>query len=201
LLKNKLQYSDIGLSALLAIGVFYFCYSIYQKNESEKFLTQAQEKLKTIQNQIENKIENKIKEDPDSENNCLSFFKETLLECDIKIYQIKKQGNKIIAIIENNSSKIAQLTKLMDNLSITEKEDKILIEWNFEAPINLEEKKRAQFSLNSIIYINENNWQIWIDDKMYDETSKKISDNISIIKVTDSKVIIEKNNKTIELNL
>lgn len=94
------------------------------------------------------------------------------------------------AVAAQKESQISQ-TNLTDNKSVA----------RYNNSRNVQNRKAISFKLNAICFFNHNDWQVWINGKMYDHNNTNIGPNCIIEKVSPNCVTIKSGADSISLQL
>lgn len=196
--KNHIEFS---LAIVFSISLSYFVYNFYIKEENSQFLEHAQAKLLISEAKSKRAIENKLNDQ--DELNAKECFNSTLQDAGFKVLSITKENNKLIAIVNKNEEAKEALNNTLNGVKFINAKENMEIQWSFmetsnnNSPINIEKK----LQLNAISFFSKNDWQVWIDGKLYDQNNKKIDENAFISYVDENKIIINKNGKEIKSEL
>ncbi len=202
--KIKNYYLEIVCGIFLSFSVLYFAYNFYYSKRNEVFLMQAKSKLLLLEARANRLSAEKLHE---AENNsCKECFENVLNESGFKVHNISKKTNYISAVVTKSSEAENQLQAKLDNIKIIpDSDDKVEIRWFYNSSTKveniIEDTNIVSFKLNAICFFKDNDWQAWINGKMYDAHNTKIDQNSEIKSVKSNQVIINCNNKEIILNL
>lgn len=200
--KIKSYYLEITSGALLVAAAGYFCYALYCNQQNQIFLSQARSKVLLMEARQNRAIEEKLNEQ--TTKNCRACFENSLEKAGFIALQITHNLNYISAVVENNPDAKAKLLEILENVQYIEDKESLEIRWFFDATqIKKHETliKTSEFILNGICYFGKNSWQVWIDGKSYDASSRKINDFIEIEDVTSSSVVLKRGADKITLEL
>ncbi len=200
--KIKYYYTEILLSLAVMAAATYFVYSFYSHRANAEFLSQAKSKLLLAQARANRNIEEKITQAEDASYK--SSFEVALKDSGFEILKLEKKSDRICATVVKNYQAYEKISSLLENIEYKEYEQNAEISWTFNIQKELNEKiinSKPIFTLSGICFMNQKDWQIWVNGKMYDNANSVINSDSSIKSVTESEVIIQSGNEKIILTL
>jgi hypothetical protein len=200
--KIKYYYTEILLSLAVMAAATYFVYSFYSHRANAEFLSQAKSKLLLAQARANRNIEEKITQAEDASYK--SSFEVALKDSGFEILKLEKKSDRICATVVKNYQAYEKISSLLENIEYKEYEQSAEISWTFNIQKELNEKiinSKPIFTLSGICFMNQKDWQIWVNGKMYDNDNSVINSDSLIKSVTESEVIIQSGNEKIILTL
>jgi|GEM_PF-3956633 len=218
--KIKNYYLEILIGFLSFCAAIFFVYNFYSNGTNSEFLSQAKSKLLLLEARTNRANEEKLNEAEDK--SCKQCFESALIESNFQVLAVEKKDNYVAAIVEKNEISRGKLNQILENVEFLQSGNRWEVRWFYNKPqkigtenfvdndpeIEITQKKNAKIvteseklKVSAICFFGENDWQVWINGKMYDQENFEIENGVVIEKVSEQFVIIRKNDKKITLNL
>lgn len=193
-------YQEVLVGTFFVVAISFFVLSLYSNKNQNTLLSEvesrsllAEARRKRI---LEEKIAKPIFEQDDPKSYLRAFLE--YIGCRVLRVEIIRQ-DKLVALISEISLDLQDMiTESLENVTFKKIGQHTQLTWIIKKK---EENKveKSDFILAGIVYVNENSWQVWINNKMYDNNSPCIDQENKIQRVTSESVFIESNGKTREI--